>query len=90
MLILVDYLIPIPWSNGQEVAWLVLPPAWWLNLCPDIITTVPRETLAGAFNLLRAGCLGIGAINLIPQGTGVVPPSIDHLVAGFVKHLPHI
>jgi len=90
IIIFVDYLIPIQWSNGQEVAWLVLPAAWWLNLCPEIIATLPRETLAGAFNLSRAGCLRIGAIDLIPEGTGVVPPPIVHLIAGFVKHLPHI
>jgi len=52
--------------------------------------TVPREMLTGAFNLPRAGCLRIGAIDLIPEDTGVVPPPIVHLVAGFVKHLPHI
>jgi hypothetical protein len=48
-IILVDYPIPIQWSNGQEVAWLVLLAAWWLNLCTEIIATIPRETLAGAF-----------------------------------------
>jgi hypothetical protein len=47
--ILIDYFILIQWSNGQEVAWLVLPAAWWLNLCPEIISSVPRETLGGAF-----------------------------------------
>jgi len=41
IIILVDYLIPIQWSNGHEVAWLVLPAAWWLNLCPEIIATIP-------------------------------------------------
>jgi len=90
IIILVDYVIPIPWSNGQEVAWLVLPTAWWLNLCPEIIATVPRETLGGAFNLSRAGCLRISPIDLIPERTGVVPPPIVHLITGFVKHLPHI
>jgi len=54
IIILVDYLIPIQWSNGQEDAWLVLPAAWWLNLCPEIIATVAREMLAGAFNLSQA------------------------------------
>jgi hypothetical protein len=48
---IVDYLILIQSSNGQEVAWLVLPAAWWLNLCHEIIATVPRATLAAAFNL---------------------------------------
>jgi hypothetical protein len=90
IIILVDYLIPIQWSNGQEVAWLVLLAAWWLNLCPQIIATVPRETLAGGFNLPRAGCLQIGAIDLTPEGMRVVPPPIVQLVAGFVTHLPHI
>jgi len=90
IIILVDYLIPIQWSNGQEVAWLVLSAAWWLHLCPEIIATVSREMLAGGFNLSRAGCLRIGAIDLIPKGPGVVPPPIVHLIAGFVKHLPHI
>jgi len=90
IIILVDYFIPIQWSNCQEVAWFVLPTAWRLNLCPEIIATVPRETLTSAFNLPRAGCLRIGAIDLIQEGTGVTPPPILHLVAGFVKHLPHI
>jgi hypothetical protein len=49
--ILVDYLIPIQWSKGQEVSWCVLPAAWRLNLCLEIIATVPRETLTGAFTL---------------------------------------
>ena len=87
---LIDYLIPIQWSNGQEVAWFVLPAAWRLNLCAEIIATIPRETLTGALNLPRAGCPQIGAIDLIPQGTEVVPPTMVHLVVGFVKHLPHI
>jgi hypothetical protein len=86
----VDYHIPIQWSNGQEVAWLVLPSAWWLNVCPEMIASVPRAMLAGAYNLSRAGCLQIGAIDLIPEGIGVVPPPIIHLVAGFIKHLRHV
>jgi len=90
IIILVDSLIPIQWCNGQEVAWLVLPAAWWLNLCPEIIATVPRETLASSFHLPRAGCLRIESINFIPEGMGDVPPPIVHLVAGFVKHLLHI
>jgi len=89
-IILIEYLIPIQWSEGQEVAWLLLPAAWRLNLYPVIIATIPRETLAGAFNLSRAACLRIGGNNLIPEGTGVVPPPIVHLVAGCVKPLPHI
>jgi hypothetical protein len=89
IIIHVDYLIPIQWSNAHEVAWYVLPTAWLFNLCPEIIATVPRETLTGAFNLPRAGCLWIGAIDLIPEGTGIVPPLIFHFVTGFFKHLPH-
>jgi len=46
--------------------------------------------LTGAFTLPRAGCLQIGAIDLIPQGTEVVAPPIVHLVAGFVEPLPNI
>jgi hypothetical protein len=90
IIILVDYPIPIQSSNSQEVAWLVVPAAWGFNLCLEIIATVPGETLAGAFHLRRAGCLQIGAIDLIPERTGGDLPPIVHLVAGFVKHLPHI
>jgi len=90
IIILINYAIPMQWSNGQVVAWLVLPAAWWLNLCPDVIATVPRETLTGEVNLPRARCLRIGAIDFIPEGMGVVPPPIVHLVAGFVDHSPHI
>jgi hypothetical protein len=32
IIIIVDYIIPIQRSKGYEVAWLVLPAAWWLNL----------------------------------------------------------
>jgi len=90
IIIFFNHVIPIGWSNGQKVAWLVLPAALWLNLCPEIITTVWTETHAGAFNLSQAGCLQFGATYLIPKGPGVVPPPIVHLVAGFAKHLPHI
>jgi hypothetical protein len=90
MIILVDYLSPIRWFNGQEVAWLVLPAAWWLNICTEIIATLPRELLAGVLHLPRAGRLLIGTIALIPLGMGVEPPPMVHLVAGFVRHLPHI
>jgi hypothetical protein len=90
IIILVDYFIPTQWSNGQQVAWLVLPAAWWLNLCPEIIATVPIEILASAVNLPRAGCLRIGVIDLIPEGTLLVPRPILHFIAGFVKHLPHL
>jgi len=87
---LAGYLITIQWSNGQEVAWLVLPAARWLNLCPETIATLPTEKLAGALNLPRAGNLRIGAIDLILEDMGVVPPPIVHLVTGLVKHMPHI
>ena len=90
IIILVDYLIPMQWSNSQEVTWLVLLAAWRLNLCPAIIATKSTETLSGAFHTHQAGCPWIAAINLIPEGTAVVPPPIVHMVAGFVKHLPHI
>jgi hypothetical protein len=90
IIMLVDDLIPIQLSNGQGLAWVVLPTAWRLNLCPEIIATVPSEMLTGACILPRAGCLRIGVIDLIPDGTGIVPPSIVHLVPGSVKHLPHI
>jgi len=77
-------------SNGLEVAWLVLPAAWRVNLCRKVIATKPRELLSGAFNYAQRGCLKIGAINLIPEGAGVVPPPLVYLVAGFVTQLPHI
>jgi len=34
-------------------------------------------------------CLQIGVIDLNPEGAGVVPPPIVHLVTGFLRHLPH-
>jgi hypothetical protein len=46
--------------------------------------------LLGEFNLPRADCLRIGAIDMIPEGMDVVLPPIVHLVTGFVKHLPHM
>ena len=51
IIILVHHLIPIQWSNGQEVALLLLPAAQRPNLYPGIIATVPGETLVSAFNL---------------------------------------
>jgi len=51
IIIRVDCLIPIQWTNALEVAWFVLLKAWGLNLCPEIIATVQRETLPGGFNL---------------------------------------
>jgi hypothetical protein len=90
IIILVDYRMSIQWSNSQEVTWFVLLPVWWLNLCPGIIAAGPRDMLSAVFNLPQAGCLWVGAIDLIPEGQGVIPPSLVQLVAGFVKHLPHI
>jgi hypothetical protein len=69
---------------------LVLLAAWQLNLFPEIIATLPSETLTGGLHLPQAGYLQIAAIDLIPKGRRVVAPPIVHLVAGFVKHLPHI
>jgi len=90
IIIHMDYLIQIQWSNGQEGTWLGLLAASQLNLCPEIITNVPREMLARAFNLPRDSYLQIREIDSIFEDMRVVPPPIVHLVAGFVKHLPHI
>ena len=90
ILILVDYLIPLQSSNGQELSCLVRPAALRLNPCPEVIPTVPGETLAGVNNISQDGWLRIGGIDLIPEGMGVGPPPIVHLVAGFVKYLPHL
>jgi len=87
---LVDSLIPIQLFNGQDVACLVLQTAWWSNLCSKMITTVPRETFTGALNLSGGGSLRIGAKDLIPEGTGIVPPPNVPWVEGLVKHLPPI
>jgi hypothetical protein len=73
-----------------DVIWFVLLAARRLNLCLEIIATVPRETLTCAFTLPEVGFLRIGVIDLIPEVTAVVPPPIVHLVTGFVQHLPHI
>jgi hypothetical protein len=51
IIILVDYIIPIQLSNSKQVAWFVLTTAWQLNIYPEIIATIPRETLTGGFNL---------------------------------------
>jgi hypothetical protein len=83
--ILVDYLIPMQWSSGQAVAWLVLPAACQQNHCSQSIATVPRELLASALNHPQAGCLLIEMIDLIREGTGVVPPPIGHSVIGSVE-----
>ena len=63
IIFLFDYLIPVQWSHGQEVVWLVQPASWWISRCPGIIATVPRDTLAGVFDLSQAGCLRIGVID---------------------------
>jgi len=78
------------WPESYDVARRSLPAAWRINLCPAIIATVLREMLTSAFNLSRAVRPQIGEINSIPEGTGVVPPPIDHLVARFVKPLSQI
>jgi hypothetical protein len=90
IIIPVDYLLAIHWSNGKEVGWFELPAAWRLNHRPVIMATVLRELLTGACILPQAGCLQIGAIEFIPEGLGIVPPPIVPLVAGFVKHLHNI
>jgi hypothetical protein len=90
IIILVDYLIPIQLSDRPEVAWVQLLTAWRLNHCTEIIPIVPREKLTGVYNLALPGCLRIGAIDLIPEGTGIVPPPIVYLVMGLVKYLPQI
>jgi len=90
IIILVEYLIPIQWINCQEVTWLLLQADWPLNLCTGMIATIPTEILADAFNLSRAGCLRIGEIDFIPEGTGVVWPRNVHFFTGFVNHLPHL
>jgi len=90
IIMLDDYPITIQWSNAQEVGWFVLLAPWWLNHCPEIIATVQRDMLGGALIIPWASCLQIGSIELIPEGTGVLPPPIVHMVVGCVKHLPHI
>jgi hypothetical protein len=90
IIIFVNLLILIQWSNRQDVAWLVLPAASQFNFGPVNITMVPREMHTGASNLLHLGCLEIGAMNLISDGKEVVLPPIVHLGVDFVKHLPHI
>jgi len=52
----------------------VLPAAWRLNHCHETIATVSKKTRAGAFNLPWACRLRAGAIDLITEGTWVVPP----------------
>jgi hypothetical protein len=60
------------------------------NLYPEIIDTILREMLTGVFTLFRAGCVGIVAINLIPEGRAVVTPPMAHWIATVVKHSSHI
>jgi len=90
IIVLVDYLILALWSNGCEVARLVLPAAWQLKLGPKIIATIPREALTSLFNLPRTSCQRNGPNDLIPECTRVVTPPIVNLVASLVKPLPHI
>jgi hypothetical protein len=67
IIILEDYHIPILWSNSQEVAWLVLPAAWWLNHCPEIIATIPRETHASVFNIPELVVCGLERLGSSPK-----------------------
>jgi len=89
-IILLDPLYPIQWFNGQAISWHGLPAARWLIYFLAIIATIPRAQLTGACNHPWAGCLWTGAIDSIPEGKGVIPLRIVHLLTGFVKHLPHI
>jgi hypothetical protein len=89
-IILDDYIFLIQWSDSLEVTWLVLLAAWRLNLCPEIIGTVQRETLAGALDLPQADCLRIGVIDSIPDGTLVDSTLIVFFATCCVNHLPHI
>jgi hypothetical protein len=90
IIILIEYLIPIQSSNGQEISWLVLPATWRLNYCPDIIATISRKMIPWVANSSRAGCLPVMAINLISEGTGIVPLSIVQFIPGVVKRLQDI
>jgi hypothetical protein len=63
IIILVNYLIPIQWSEGLDVACLVLPAAWWCNLSAEIVDTVPRGMITGAFQLLGGCCVQIEVID---------------------------
>jgi hypothetical protein len=45
IIILIDYLIPIQWSNSHEVARLVLQASWRLNLYTEIIAVVRMRVL---------------------------------------------
>jgi hypothetical protein len=85
---LVDVYTLICPFDGQQVAWLLLLAAWLLNLYPEMITTVTRETFNGESIVSRADCLRIGVINMIPGDGEVIPLPIVHLVVGFVKHSP--
>jgi hypothetical protein len=79
IILLLNYHSSIQWSHSEVVPWLVLPAAWWLNLCPEIVATVRRTTLASSYNILQAENLQIGAIDLFPEDTGVVSPPIVYL-----------
>jgi len=73
IIILVDYLSTIQWSNGQEVSQLALLATWRLNLCPEIVATVPREMLAGAFNLTQSWLSVAWSYQLDPWSLGGCP-----------------
>jgi hypothetical protein len=90
IIMLNNYLIPFQWANGLEVVGHILLPASRLNLCPEIIATVPRRILPGAFNLPRAGCLLHAVIDIASKGPSVVTLPIFHWVTGLVKYLPQI
>jgi hypothetical protein len=90
LFILIDYIILIHWSNGLDIAWLVLPAAGWLNHCPEIIATLPRATLAVALIMPQEYCQANELSDLIPERTAVIPPPIMQVVPGVVKQLPHV
>jgi hypothetical protein len=85
----VEFIITIQWWNGRQFAWLAPPAAVRLNLCTEILATIPTEMLTGVINIALSGFMRIGEIELIPEGTGVVPPPICHLGTGYVKLLSH-
>jgi hypothetical protein len=86
----VNYLVLIFFSNRQEVAFLEPLVDWWVLRCSEIISTILREMLNGGFKNPIAGCLKIEAIDMIVEGTEVVLPPNVHFVAGYVKNLHQI
>jgi hypothetical protein len=89
-IILVNYLIPIPSSDSQELACLVLPIVLWLNLCTGIITTISRETFGGSYDVPPAGYIWSRANNAIHECMRVVVDPIAHFFTCFANHLRHI